>query len=210
MNALASTRNPGAAGKEKSGDQWWLKSNYVSCLNLPPTIELLGPLVNFWDGGGKGERYIQEIKPHIPRGVRDGGLFFVRLLEKVYKVNAIQHIKEKHSLLPGMDRKAKDQQELDVSCLFIGNIDSDDDGDEDSYGVLEQDTPLLLPPSIPPRFDMDESSNEDNSDNNLDDGDNDPGNEGNKEEEEQWSTPMEDKEDGKGKDILYLQEKVQS
>ena len=81
-----------SATEDKSGDPWWLKSNYVSCLNLVPTMELLGPLVNFWDGGGKGERYIQEIKPHIPRGVKDGGNFFVRLLERVLKVDCMNKI----------------------------------------------------------------------------------------------------------------------
>lgn len=58
-----------------------LKSNCVSTLNLPALVAELGPLVNHWDGGSHAERFIQEIKPHMPRGMRDGGLFFVRLLE---------------------------------------------------------------------------------------------------------------------------------
>ena len=87
MHSLGVGRGGGAndttsPGDEKSKDQWWLKSNYVSMLNLVPTMEQLGPLINYWDGGGKGERYIQEIKPHIPRGVRDGGKFFVRYVRK--------------------------------------------------------------------------------------------------------------------------------
>ena len=87
MHSLGVGRGGGAndttsPGDEKSKDQWWLKSNYVSVLNLVPTMEQLGPLINYWDGGGKGERYIQEIKPHIPRGVRDGGKFFVRYVPK--------------------------------------------------------------------------------------------------------------------------------
>jgi hypothetical protein len=74
--------------------QWWLKSNYVSTLNLVETIRHIGPLTNFWDGGGKGEKYIQEIKPHIPRGVRDSGsqFFFVRLMEKVFKMDCLKKI----------------------------------------------------------------------------------------------------------------------
>ena len=31
----------------------------------------LGPLVNWWDGGGKGEKFIQLVKPHLPRGIRE-------------------------------------------------------------------------------------------------------------------------------------------
>ena len=65
MHSLASTGNGSAAqaaagqSDEKSKEQWWLKSNYVSSLNLIHTMKELGPLINFWDGGGKGERYIQ-------------------------------------------------------------------------------------------------------------------------------------------------------
>ena len=65
-------------------ESWWLKSNYISLLNLTGAMEALGPLKNFWDGGGKGERYIQKVKPHVPLGIRDGGNFMVRLLQAVY------------------------------------------------------------------------------------------------------------------------------
>ena len=94
MDQFARTGNvtTSTAAEDKSGDPWWLKSNYVSCLNLTPTMDILGPLINFWDGGGKGERYIQEIKPHIPRGVRDGGNFFIRLLERVLKTDDMAKI----------------------------------------------------------------------------------------------------------------------
>jgi hypothetical protein len=52
-------------------ETWWLKSNFMSLLNLLPMMEELGPLILWWDGGGKGERFIQQIKPHIKKGVRE-------------------------------------------------------------------------------------------------------------------------------------------
>jgi hypothetical protein len=196
MSALASrTSSTGeesaaeaGAGDEKSRDQWWLKSNYVSCLNLPSTIRLLGPLVNFWDGGGKGERYIQEIKPHIPRGVRDGGLFFVRLLEKVYKVNAIQQIEEKHNPLT----RTSEDEAMELTSFYDDVSDSDED---DSFEPV-------APPTIPPIFDTDEISNDNNSDNG--DGDENTSDI----DEEQWSTPMEDKEMAKARTFYIYKRKA--
>lgn len=80
-------------GDDKSKDQWWLKSNCVSLLNPKDAMPLLGPLTNFWDGGGRGEQCTQEIKPHVPRGVREGGLFFTRLIEQIHKPATIKLIK---------------------------------------------------------------------------------------------------------------------
>lgn len=88
----ATGRKKKRQNKRKIPEIWWLKSNYISCLNVTAAIDVLGPMTNYWDGGGKGERFIQEIKPHIPRGVRDGGKFFVRLAEKVYKMSTMKRI----------------------------------------------------------------------------------------------------------------------
>jgi hypothetical protein len=85
-------------GKE---NQYWNKSNYVSLLNLAPTIKRLGPLINYWDGGGKGERYIQEIKPHISRGIRDSTNFFVRIMERVYKFDCISLVEKSMNAVVG-------------------------------------------------------------------------------------------------------------
>jgi hypothetical protein len=72
---------------------WWMKSNYFSMFNLAPTMIWLGPLVNFWDGGGKGERFIQEVKPYIPRGIPvNSKTYFVRLSEKVYKMQTLSRM----------------------------------------------------------------------------------------------------------------------
>lgn len=76
----------------QSKEPWWYKSNYLSLLNLERAIVLLGPLINLWDGGGKGEVFIQFVKPLIPRGVRDCANFFTLLTDKHYKMRAIQLI----------------------------------------------------------------------------------------------------------------------
>ena len=79
-----------ASRDKKKTEAWWEKSNYMSLLNLAPTMALVGPLVLWWDGGGKGERYIQMVKPHIKRGVRgDLAGYCVRLLDKLYRVHQL-------------------------------------------------------------------------------------------------------------------------
>ena len=55
--------------ERKGTEAWWLKPNYMSLCNLISMMLLIGPLVLWWDGGGKGERFIQMVKPHIQRGV---------------------------------------------------------------------------------------------------------------------------------------------
>ena len=79
--------NSQGGGKKGTREEaWWLKPNYMSLFNLVSMMFLLGPLVEFWDGGGKGERFIQVVKPHIKRGVReDNDSFFVNLVNKIYR-----------------------------------------------------------------------------------------------------------------------------
>ena len=178
MHALGISKEPAISDSatkkdEKSRDQWWLKSNYVSMLNLPRTIEVLGPLVNLWDGGGKAERYIQEIKPHIPRGVRDGGKFFVRLTEKVYKLDAIGRIEEGHpfkneSELVDHDEVSSNESEAQSVSQASGN-----DNNQSIAGA-------------PVAFVSTNDDSEDEVDSNIDE------ERPLTEEEERWSTPMED------------------
>jgi N-glycosylase/DNA lyase len=33
--------------EDKLGEQWWLKSNYISTLNLLEAMQILGPLINY-------------------------------------------------------------------------------------------------------------------------------------------------------------------
>jgi len=74
------------AAPPKPTQAWWMRSNYISLFNLVPAILRLGPLINFYDGGGKGEKFIQEVKPLVPRGLREGFVqFFISILEKILK-----------------------------------------------------------------------------------------------------------------------------
>ena len=85
--------------ERKKTEAFWLKTNYMSLLNLLNMMVELGPLVLWWDGGGKGERFIQEIKPHILRGIRaDITGFFVNLHSKIYKVRQLKYMEERLGL----------------------------------------------------------------------------------------------------------------
>ena len=183
----------------KNRDQWWLKSNYVSTLNLVPTMRLLGPLVNWWDGGGKAERYIQEIKPHIPRGVRDGGMFFPRLLEKVYKLDCIKQIEA--TLSPtSSTRTQQESTGKDVgvdSDSEVEDVLEDDDAGEDQLEDGEPENPPVNTIEFQDRRTGDPEDDELSYDGDRDD-------EAEQqelpdEEEEQWSTPMEDQQMAKAR-----------
>jgi hypothetical protein len=109
--------------ERKGTEAWWLKPNYMSLRNLLSMMHLFGPCVLWWDGGGKGERFIQSVKPHIKRGVREDVLsFFVRLQEKLFKVIQMQLLEKRYGLPdgvtgatnPGMD---SDDQESVVDIL---------------------------------------------------------------------------------------------
>lgn len=80
------------------GEAWWTKSNYLSLPNLVTMAEVFGQLINFWDGGGKGEKFVQEVKPLITRGVHDYDTFFVVVMDKLYKNRVLDIIREMYSL----------------------------------------------------------------------------------------------------------------
>jgi hypothetical protein len=95
MNVKKGSRKEKKVGEKL--EAWWLKSNFMSLLNLIPMMEELGPLILWWDGGGKGERFIQQIKPHIKKGVReDAPNFFVGLMEKMYRLRVIELLEERY------------------------------------------------------------------------------------------------------------------
>ena len=86
LDILVRRNQIGKKGKKDTMNQaWYMKSNYFSLFNVVHMVETFGALINLWDGGGKGERFIQLVKPHIPRGVTDLNTFFERLMERVYK-----------------------------------------------------------------------------------------------------------------------------
>lgn len=199
------------SGNDKSKDQWWLKSNYISCLNLPETMERLGPLPNFWDGGGKGERYIQEIKPHIPRGVRDGGVFFAKLLEKVYKVNCMHRIEgTPEDITLTMEgttnaiQSIPDDQESDLSVAESSTLQIEDQSRNNANESLTGVPPTTVT--------VDEQHNDLEDDDELSyDGDPDE-EEAEKqlldEEDEKWSTPMESEQMKKARTYYIYKNKA--
>jgi hypothetical protein len=104
--------------ERKSTEAWWLKPNYMSLPNLMSMMTVLGPLVLWWDGGGKGERFIQVVKPHIKRGVREDALtFFVNLTEKLFRVRQLDLL-EKRFGLQVSEREELKVQKAEVQGLF--------------------------------------------------------------------------------------------
>ena len=102
----------------KGTEAWWLKPNYMSLPNLILMMAVLGPLVLWWDGGGKGERYIQEIKPHIKKGIRfDATSFFVHLLEKLFSSRILELLERRFNI--GGD--TEDDEEEDIPVLELLN-----------------------------------------------------------------------------------------
>ena len=134
-------------GEKRKGDtneHWWLKSNYMSLPNLLYVLETLGPLVLWWDGGGKGERFIQTVKPHIKRGIReDLTSVFVNLLDKVFRTLQLdcteEMIQDSQGVITTTD--AEESQDDDDIDSDIG-VDDDDDGDCDDNddSVVDENT----------------------------------------------------------------------
>lgn len=100
-------------GPKKVKEAWWTKSNYLSLSNLISMMHLLGPLVLWWDGGGKGERFIQFVKPFIKQGVReDAKSFFSNLLEKIFRGRQLDLLESRYQL--GMTKDADGSNVYDI------------------------------------------------------------------------------------------------
>jgi len=122
------------AAPPKPTQAWWMKSNYISLFNLVPAILLLGPLINFYDGGGKGEKFIQEVKPLVPSGLREGFVqFFVSIIEKILKYRQIFYF-ENFLGLQAQLMSLLDEIEREWYDYYM-----DSDGNMKSTDPLEQD-----------------------------------------------------------------------
>lgn len=134
--------NSGGQNKKKT-EAFWLKSNFMSLLNLIDMMKMLGPVILWWDGGGKGERFLQEIKPHIRKGVReDVKDFFRQLHRKMYKVRTLSYFEKRYGLGGGEEEQIIDddsndggelaelEELLDAVELEGGNGGGDDNDDE--------------------------------------------------------------------------------
>ena len=104
----------------KATEAWWLKSNYMSLGNLLSMMWLLGPLVLWWDGGGKGERFIQLVKPHLKRGVREDAMnFFKRLIEKLFQLRQMDLFELRYDLEKLLKEEATEEAIVEISELII-------------------------------------------------------------------------------------------
>jgi hypothetical protein len=136
---------PGRFDEDKR-DAWWYKSNYISSFNLLDMQRDYGPLVNLWDGGGKGEKKFPEVKAHLPRGIRPKeSSFFVNLQKRCYKLHAMKVMLEdllgpdnasKVSVsladeTDGDDTDAEKEASDDEECNEDGNDGNNDSGGED-------------------------------------------------------------------------------
>ena len=108
----------------KGTEAWWLKPNYMSLRNLIVILRILGPLVLWWDGGGRGERFIQLVKPHIKRGVRGDALnFFVSLIEKLFRVRIIDIFENRYEM-NGNGNGEPMANELEEETTFVDILDA--------------------------------------------------------------------------------------
>ena len=110
-------------------EAFWLKPNFMSLLNLIDMMISLGPLILWWDGGGKGEKFIQELRPLIHRGIReDYNDFFRTLALKAYKWRQMKYI-EKRLGLEGSPEIQDDDSQVNFGEL-VNSIPYDEEDDE--------------------------------------------------------------------------------
>lgn len=122
------------ASELKGTEAWWLKANYMSLRNLLFILRVLGPLVLWWDGGGKGERFIQLVKPHIKNGVRnDEKSFFVNLLEKLFWIRQLEILEKRFGLAAeeGIDLNKEEKAVLDLINEIADSLLSDEEEEAD-------------------------------------------------------------------------------
>ena len=123
-----------AAGEEPATaadrEDWCLKANYMALPNLITMMMTIGPLVLWWDGGGKGEKYIQSVKPHIKTGVRGkASKFFTSLLEKLYRVLQLQLLELRYGS-KGMEEHVEEKVE-DIINELVGSLNLQDEVEDD-------------------------------------------------------------------------------
>lgn len=88
-------------------EPFWYKPNYFSLFNLIEMMKKFGPVCNWWDGGGKCEKGIQEVKPFITRGIPDNESFFFHLMKRIYKMRQLEEMETMY--LPGKTKTHEDE-----------------------------------------------------------------------------------------------------
>ena len=145
-NAKATNASTSTKGGAQKGKMYYLKPNFVSILNVMDSEKKFGPMINLMDGGGKGERFIQEIKPHIKRGIpTDAKNYFTNLTSKVYKTQVMKSLEKR--LSRNIDDADTDDRfemvDLIDAVEALGGEDdmSDSDSDEDLEEAVRDPTP---------------------------------------------------------------------
>ena len=154
-----------SAAERKRTEAWWLKPNYMSLPNLLVMMKVLGPLVEWWDGGFKGERFIQVVKPYLKKGVRDDiDSFFTNIMDKLYQSEEIDLLEKLYRMSTKPNHDENDittlldiLDELDISGTETTDTESttdnpEDSGDEDKENnddeVKEQDAQFTVNEAI--------------------------------------------------------------
>jgi len=93
-NATAGATKVGPKkGKKTERSLWWFSfTNYLCLLNIPRAMELFGPLILYWEGGGVGEKYLQEVKHLINGGSRPGDQWLVSTLNSVFELKTLRQL----------------------------------------------------------------------------------------------------------------------
>jgi hypothetical protein len=72
----------------------WISSyNFICLTNIPETMRKFGPIRNYWEGGGMGEKIIQLIKP-LWKGFRKN--WQVNIMDKMLRQMAIERVQKNH------------------------------------------------------------------------------------------------------------------
>ena len=120
-------------GELKSTEAYWLKANYMALSNLLAIILKLGPLVLWWDGGGRGERFIQCVKPLIKLGVRGDALnFFADLLERLFKNRTLEMFSSRFGFRPEDGTSEPEEKTLFEALNEIIELMAEESGDEEA------------------------------------------------------------------------------
>ena len=108
----------GKKGKDKKViEAFWEKSNIASLMRLLETMLDKGPLYLWWDGGGKGEKYIQEVKPNIKNGIQgDSSQYCVGLVDKLYRIDQMALLEKRfiHAKVGTTDESDNEEEEQPV------------------------------------------------------------------------------------------------
>jgi hypothetical protein len=83
-------------GMRKKDDipTWITSYNFICLTNIPDTMRQFGPIRNYWEGGGMGEKLIQLIKP-LWNGFRKN--WQVNIMDKMLRQMAIERVQKNHS-----------------------------------------------------------------------------------------------------------------